>query len=476
MSAETNTAELETDFTPHAPAGIPTLSELLKRRDRIVEIIHQVEALKEEVCAEASALHRGHLFDWYNERHVENKIQFTDVAYWNHVLYAYGLTSSMTEKAKAAWMERIEKEAPPFSLENCQALVQNMEEKYRRDGWETVKEVYRQLIGCRYQGPRFMTKLDNLQRVEEVFRCRGNISWYTLGGRFDYKSEWRNGINYDDVLTACFLLDGRGKPTYANDLYRISYETFLNGGDTLETEYFTVRCYKNGNQKVHWKKDKLDSLARLNKVGSDGGLPDPLKKRYKPAHFSNGQFDPDAARAEFKPGPDPEFYPTPEPIVHALLDLADCDGPGPFLEPSAGTGAIAKLLGKRWSKESVTCVELGASRAAELETAGFPTVNMDFLAMAPTPVYRRIIMNPPFHNQADVHHVLHALKFMLPKARLVSVMAASIENRDSQLSAYFRDLVRARGGWFEKLPKDAFLEAGTRVRTVAVVIPGAEGD
>ena len=457
------------------PDTLPTLLDLLKRRDRVIAIIGEFEALKEELSELARGLRKGHLFDLQNDRYPEARIKKTDVAFWDHVLRTYGLTSSMTEKAKVEWMERIEREAPAFTFENCQALVQNMEEKYNRAAWETVREVYRQLIGCRYNGPGRTSKFDNLQRVEEVFRCRGNITWNSFWRRFSYQTGWRSGINYDDLLTACYLLEGRGKPTYAENMYTHAHKAFEERGHTLETEFFHLTCYKNGNQKVKWKADKLDTLARFNKYGSEGGLPDPERKRYKPEHFRNGNFDPEAAREAFQASADPEFFPTPAPVVARLIDLAELDHAGRYLEPSAGEGAIARALCCRYSRERVTCVELVPERARALEAEGFPTVNMDFLQMTSTPVYDRIVMNPPFHNQADLHHVLHALKFLAPKGRLVSVLSAGIGFRSNQLAEYFRALVRDRGGWFEDLPEDAFKLSGPQVQTVIVVIPGVEG-
>lgn len=85
------------------------------------------------------------------------------------------------------------------------------------------------------------------------------------------------------------------------------------------------------------------------------------------------------------------------------------------------------------------------------------------------PVYDGVVKNQPFHNQADLHHVLHALKFLAPKGRLVSVLAAGVRSRSNQLAKYFRAMVRDRGGWFEDLPEDAFEESGTLVQTVVVV-------
>jgi type I restriction-modification system DNA methylase subunit len=94
-----------------------------------------------------------------------------------------------------------------------------------------------------------------------------------------------------------------------------------------------------------------------------------------------------------------------------------------------------------------------------------------FLNQAPTPEYDRVVMNPPFAKQADIKHVMHALKFLKPDGKLVSVMSASVDFRDNKLTKEFRDLIAERGGRIEALPDGAFKESGTMVRTVIVEIP-----
>lgn len=86
-------------------------------------------------------------------------------------------------------------------------------------------------------------------------------------------------------------------------------------------------------------------------------------------------------------------------------------------------------------------------------------------------------MNPPFSRQADIKHVSHALKFLKPNGRLVSVMASSMTFRSNKLTTEFRELIDLRNGWIEKLPEGAFKSSGTMVNTVIVVIDaGAEID
>jgi predicted RNA methylase len=164
------------------------------------------------------------------------------------------------------------------------------------------------------------------------------------------------------------------------------------------------------------------------------------------------------------------YFPTPPAVVKRLILLADIDAGMACLEPSAGQGAIATTLWKHGA--SVNCWELLPKNVAVLREAGHRVVEGDFLQVQPEPVYDRVVMNPPFAKQADIHHVNHALKFLRPEGLLVSVMSSGVTFRDNKLTQDFRDLVRARGGDIEALPDAAFKESGTMVRTVIVTIPG----
>lgn len=165
------------------------------------------------------------------------------------------------------------------------------------------------------------------------------------------------------------------------------------------------------------------------------------------------------------------FFPSPPAVVSRLMELADVSKGSRVLEPSAGKGAIA-----------YACADAGATvDCYELMEANFMALvgdvrlglvrHMDFLAQTPEASYDRVVMNPPFAKQADIKHVLHALRFLKPGGLLVSVMAASVAFRDNRLTQEFRDLIRERGGDIEALPDGAFKSSGTMVRTVIVTIP-----
>jgi 16S rRNA G1207 methylase RsmC len=70
-------------------------------------------------------------------------------------------------------------------------------------------------------------------------------------------------------------------------------------------------------------------------------------------------------------------------------------------------------------------------------------------------------MNPPFHNGADVVHILHALKFLKPGGRLVAICA-----NGPRQQAELRPLATT----WEELPEATFAEQGTNVRAALMTV------
>lgn len=171
----------------------------------------------------------------------------------------------------------------------------------------------------------------------------------------------------------------------------------------------------------------------------------------------------------FHPNELQQFF-SPIEVVEALVDAADLLPGHSVLEPSSGEGAIAKYcagLGAR-----VTCFEIDPKLAAKTREVGLQTIVQDFLTMTPSPIFDRVIMNPPFTKRQEAAHVLHALQFLKPGGRLVSVMSAGIEFRECHWYRAVRDMVTARGGAIARLPQGSFSVSGTEVNTCLVSIEG----
>lgn len=166
------------------------------------------------------------------------------------------------------------------------------------------------------------------------------------------------------------------------------------------------------------------------------------------------------------------YFPTPPAVIDRLIAAAGV-GPGMLvLEPSAGTGELVAAIAATGA--TVDAIELDAQRFVVMLKRGVARrwANRDFLEIAPDsmPAYDRIVMNPPFARQADITHVFHAVMFLRPGGKLVSVMSDGLTFRSGKAAA-LRELVTRAGGTIEELPPESFASSGTAVRTVMVVIP-----
>lgn len=195
--------------------------------------------------------------------------------------------------------------------------------------------------------------------------------------------------------------------------------------------------------------------------------------RYKKAHV----FTIDAAEAiagllatgEVITDVDQGFYPTPEPTVERLLDLAELEPGCEVLEPSAGRGAIAEAVAAR--RAIVDCVELDAARAEHIRAGGYArqVTAADFFSVKVERRYQRVIMNPPFAGRQDIRHVKRALRFIQPGGLLVAIMYGSLTYREDRRTKDFLARVWEARGTLWELPADAFPAVG--VATVIAVIP-----
>lgn len=164
------------------------------------------------------------------------------------------------------------------------------------------------------------------------------------------------------------------------------------------------------------------------------------------------------------------YFPTPAPVVARMLEYAGLEPWMDVLEPSAGDGAIAATVAPL--VRVVDCIEIDPGRAGRIRAGGYARLvhTADFLAVAPKgDLYHRVIMNPPFGKRADLAHVTHALRFLMPGGRLVAVMSAGVLFRQDKATREFRDMLSRTGGW-EELEPGAFKVSGTDVRTVIVTI------
>jgi hypothetical protein len=123
-----------------------------------------------------------------------------------------------------------------------------------------------------------------------------------------------------------------------------------------------------------------------------------------------------------------QFYPTPENVAAAAIELAEI-GPDHFcLEPSAGTGGLADHM----PKTQTHCIEVSKLRCDVLAAKGYDVTQADFLEWATktTDRFDRIVMNPPFDQGRWKAHLEAAASLLKPGGRLVAILPVSAKGKD----------------------------------------------
>jgi phospholipid N-methyltransferase len=167
-----------------------------------------------------------------------------------------------------------------------------------------------------------------------------------------------------------------------------------------------------------------------------------------------------------------QFYPTPDWIADRVVEYAELEPHHKILEPSAGKGSLLDAVYRRPFEDCpnngnlVVIVEMETKFCEGLK-AKFPcaiVANTDFLKCVPENgkgEFDRVIMNPPFERGSDVTHILHAMRFLKPGGRLVSVCGNGPKQQEK--------LQGIATHWIE-LPEGSFKESGTMINTAIVVI------
>ena len=167
------------------------------------------------------------------------------------------------------------------------------------------------------------------------------------------------------------------------------------------------------------------------------------------------------------------YFPTPAVIVDRMIELADIGPNHLILEPSAGQGAIVDkiipLLGNQLTR-LVICENLPENIQILIEK-GYGSLGDFFnyfkLCNHENIRFDRIVMNPPFENQADIDHVTSAYGLLAPGGILVTIMSAGVLFRENKKTVEFRDNIMEQNvTYLDKLPEGAFKESGTMVNTI----------
>jgi hypothetical protein len=162
----------------------------------------------------------------------------------------------------------------------------------------------------------------------------------------------------------------------------------------------------------------------------------------------------------------PGFFPTPAPVVERMIELAQIEPGMSVLEPSAGTGDIADRLP---GDAQISVAEHNYQLRQILEAKGYQPLP-DALEVPGR--FDRIVMNPPFEDNADIRHVMHAFEHNLaPSGRLVAIVSASALGSSRKINDQFRAFVdeyRAEEDY--RIPNELWKRSGTAVSADLIVL------
>lgn len=122
-----------------------------------------------------------------------------------------------------------------------------------------------------------------------------------------------------------------------------------------------------------------------------------------------------------------QYYPTPERLAVKAVELAEIGDSDYCLEPSAGTGNIARFM----PSDRTQCIEASALHCKVLEAKDYAVLCGDFLALGTglSNSFDRVIMNPPFDQGRWLAHVEAAASVTANSGRIVAILPEGAPKR-----------------------------------------------
>lgn len=445
-----------------------TVADMIAEYDAKAAVLTDEAAAFEVACRRAQmavcigGVYGGEIF-WRGAPSLDEKAMKKAilVSGWKAIYSRLQIDRIATAKDKALW-ERTIAEPPPLTAENAVATFGDYLLRSRfhilrglAEAFSGLDPAYRSHLKVRigrdklpkrviigsvgYSGSYGREKLLNVLNALATYRGQPLVDHRELRALDDLHSSF-NPLSGEVVLDGTHGLRENGKeaPAYPNRGVRI-------------------KKFANGNAHIFFDPVALLDINRALAEFYGDVLPD--------AEGEEPSKAPSTAVAK-----DLQFYPTPQAVIDEMLHeigLLDTREIAPayrtgyhplrVLEPSCGDGRIMDAIRKRG--HIPLGFEVHAGRAAKARSKGHAVVTGNFLEQPPTGDFSLVMMNPPFYGRHYVHHVRHALKFLEPGGRLVTVLPASAWYDHGELKGEWRDL-----------PVASFSESGTNIPTGLLII------
>jgi hypothetical protein len=185
-----------------------------------------------------------------------------DAEAWRHLMHASGLLTFMDAKAREEWGRSIsDGKHPELTLATVEATFAQLYGARGSMFERGVIECFRRLAWC------YKTNLP--QRFGKRIVVTAITSFYS----------YARCNELDDLLRVMHVLDGKPEPDHRGGVSALLSRAGLNYNQrqgTVETDYLTIRCFKNGNGHVTFKRlDLVDKMNRIIAKHYPGALPAP---------------------------------------------------------------------------------------------------------------------------------------------------------------------------------------------------------
>lgn len=188
---------------------------------------------------------------------------------WQYIFQRTNVRDYMTTRKLKAFQESLEepKKLPEITEENIREFVENIILAAPDLLNDFVRETFQWLLPTHRQTDKLKTLKKNQFEIQQKtivsHICKVN-SWDGKL-RMNYNNSSENLNNLDSAFR---LLDGKGIAKYPDDLKTVTEIAFKAGLRIVETDYFKIKFYGNGNAHIEFR--RADLLQKLNQVG--GGL------------------------------------------------------------------------------------------------------------------------------------------------------------------------------------------------------------
>lgn len=402
-------------------------------------------------------------------------IKALDADFWNEALKLTDVYDAMPQARRDEWNSSIrELKTPEFSEDNVRATIESLLESRGKFFAERVDGIFRALSGNHvtnepqgfnkrmileyvfnsYSGDSKAGAINDLRCVIAKFMGRDEPRWNTTRADVDtcrlqygewhsldggalrmrvYKKAtahleihpdmaWRLNVILHQLHPRALPPDVRRKPDKPSKVFKpigrpLPFAVLAVLRDMRQTGNDLAVPYLSDTSK-HVMAEAIRTLEYIGGVHEKNVVRFDYDPRYVLREIVTSGCVPDQKAHQ--------FYPTPESVALAAVEMAQI-GPGHLcLEPSAGLGGIADLM----PKAQTVCVEISPLHCKVLEAKGYQVSQGDFIEWAKAALpYQRIVMNPPYSEGRWMAHLEAAARLLDKGGRLVAVLPASARGK-----------------------------------------------